>query len=510
MKQGTERSSTVLVWVFAVLAAAITLYQVSRPGFLFGLTSDISSWLGASIRLVHGALPYRDFDLLQPPGFPLLASPFAFLSEAVGTRDALAILRLCTPLLAAGSVLLIGRVVLHRGATAVIVACGIMAFYPAELYTLRAGLLESVVDFFCLAGVVLLFDGDSFSPSWRRILLGGLAFGFAMAVKAPGIIPILVLAVLCASDVRRRLLPFLAGAILGFGVPTFPFFLLAPASFLRDITTAALSSAPGTHQVPVLVRLGDITGVNAVNGSNADIIIASVVIAAIVSAAFVLRPRRPMMLEWFAIAATALAVVAQILPTYYYSNYTAFVTPFLAILLGISLARLFEPPVRWVGVCVAATAIVLLFAEQTITAYNLKTRDIAGVVDAEIPAGACVLSDAPEQLVTTNRFVATAPECNTMIDPEGATLSYGYGSAGAEHLWIVCVERADYIVTTTPFQHWYIPPDAQLRNYVSVNFQLHVVGKELFYVRNGFPYGNVDSSEARAGIGASANRPQPR
>ncbi len=373
MKQGTERSSTVLVWVFAVLAAAITLYQVSRPGFLFGLTSDISSWLGASIRLVHGALPYRDFDLLQPPGFPLLATPFAFLSEAVGTRDALAVLRLCTPLLAAGSVLLIGKIVRHRGASAVIVACGIMAFYPAELYALRSGLLESVVDFFCLAGAALLFDGDSFSPSWRRILLGGLAFGFAMAVKAPGIVPILVLAVLCASDVRRRLLPFLAGAVLGFGVPTLPFFLLAPASFLRDITTAALSSAPGTHRVSVLVRLGDITGINALNGGTEGVLIATVVIVAIVTASFVLRPRRrPAMLEWFAIAAAVLAVIAQLLPAYYFTNYTAFVAPFLGMLLGLSLARLFEPPVRWVGICFAAAAIALLCTEQGIATRNLK------------------------------------------------------------------------------------------------------------------------------------------
>jgi hypothetical protein len=97
-----------------------------------------------------------------------------------------------------------------------------------------------------------------------------------------------------------------------------------------------------------------------------------------------------------------------------------------------------------------------------------------------------------------------------MIDPQGATLSYGYGSAGAEHLWTVCVQRSDYIVTTTPFQHWFIPPDAQLRHYVSVNFELHVVGKELFYVRNGYPYGNAETSEARAGVGALPNRSQQR
>ena len=147
MKRRPVRAGAAIAVVGVVMAAGITLYQLSRPGFLFGITPDISVWLGASIRLIHGALPYRDFDLVQPPGFTLLATPFAALSEWIGTRNALAVLRLCTPLLAAGSVLLIAKVMAHRGR--VIVACGVMAFFPAELYALRSGLLELVVDFFC-------------------------------------------------------------------------------------------------------------------------------------------------------------------------------------------------------------------------------------------------------------------------------------------------------------------------------------------------------------------------
>src|ERR1700694_114828 len=142
MKRPRDRISTVIIAVFAVLAAGITFYQLSRPGFLFGTTPDISAWFGGSVRLVHGALPYRDFDLTQPPGFALLASPFAFLSEVIGTRDALAALRLCTPLLAAANVLLVGKVIRHHGVAAVIAACGVMAFFPAELYAMRSGLLE--------------------------------------------------------------------------------------------------------------------------------------------------------------------------------------------------------------------------------------------------------------------------------------------------------------------------------------------------------------------------------
>src|ERR1700683_5337383 len=101
MKRPADQAISAIVVVGAVLAAGITFYQLSRPGFVFGLTPDISVWIGASIRLLHGPIPYRDFDLVQPPGFTLLATPFAALSEWIGTRNALAVLRLCTPFLAA-------------------------------------------------------------------------------------------------------------------------------------------------------------------------------------------------------------------------------------------------------------------------------------------------------------------------------------------------------------------------------------------------------------------------
>ncbi len=488
MKHEVDRSSTVIIGLFGVLAVGVTLYQVLRPGFLFGLTPDIAAWLGASIRLVHGAIPYRDFDLVQPPGFTLLASPFAFLSEWIGSRDALAALRLCTPLLAAASVLLIGKVVRHRGRAAVIVACGVMALYPAELYALRSGLLESVVDLFCLAGLALVLERDSWSPSRRRVLLGGIAFGIAGAVKSPAIVPVLVLAVLGLSDARHRLLPFLIGVIAGFGIPTLPFFLIAPGAFFRDVVTTALSSIPAGGRVPVAVRLGDITGTSAFGAGETVSIIATLVLVGVVIAAFVARPTRPSTLEWFAIAATALAGVAQLGPAYYFANYTAFVAPFLGLLLGLSLARLVGHVSARIGVWIASAGALLLLTHAVLAIRTSTTADIAGVVDAAVPAGGCTLSDAPSKLVTTNRFVATAPGCNDLIDPEGATLSYGYGSVGALRLWSGMVEHADYLVTSTPFAHWYIPPDARLRAYVAVNFRLHPSGGLLFYVRNGVPY----------------------
>jgi alpha-1,2-mannosyltransferase len=490
-RRPVDRASTAIIVVTAALAAGITLYQLSRPGLLFGITPDISVWIGASIRLVHGALPYRDFDLIQPPGFTLLATPFAALSEWIGTRDALAALRLCTPLLSAGSVILIGGVIRHRGRGALIVACGVMAFFPAEVYALRSGLLESVVDFFCLVGLALVFDGDEFSASRRRLALGGVAFGVAGLVKSPAIVPVLVVLLLCLPEIRRRLIPFLVGVAAGFGVPTLPFFLLAPGAFIRDVLSP-LSYIPVASRVSISTRLGELTGIFAFGGGVIVAIAGTIALIAIVTAAFTLPPRRkPSPLEWFAISATGLAALAQLGPAYYFPQYAAFMAPFLGLLLGISLARLVEHRSPRASLAIATTGAAVLCISQLVAIPGEAAPDIVRLVDAVIPAGACVLSDAPSKLVTTNRFVAAASGCNTMIDPQGATLSYGYGSSDAEHLWTNEVEQADYMVTSTRFAIWDIPPDAALRAYVTANFALVREGGLLFYVRNGFPHGNV-------------------
>ena len=225
-----------------------------------------------------------------------------------------------------------------------------------------------------------------------------------------------------------------------------------------------LLSIPSPYRVPTAARLGAITGTAAFGGGDTVAILATVVIVVIVIAAFVLPPQRPTLLEWFAIVATALGAVAQLGPSYYFENYAAFMAPFMALLLAFALARLLAVRVPRIALVVAAVAVLIVFAnsgehdphfEGGPTSLQLST--------AVVPAGSCTLSDAPSKLVTTNRFVASDPAtCNDMIDPEGATLAYGFGSSGAQQLWTVEVKHADYLVTSTPFANWDIPPKAPL------------------------------------------------
>ena len=489
--QGTPGDhTTTVIAVVALIAAAVTLYQLSRPGSLFGATADISVYLGGSIRLIHGAVPYRDFVYVEPPGFVLLATPVAFLSEVIGTRDALAVLRLSTPLVAAMSVVLVGRLVRHHGVPATLIACGVMALFPAELYALHSVLLEPVLDLCCLGGAALIFERDALAAP-RRLTAGGALFGIAVSVKATAIIPVIVVVVLCLPALRRRVLPVAAGVVAGFAIPTLPFFVAAPAAFYRDVVTSQLGRIPASGRVPLPIRLGDLTGASAFAGGDVVAIASAIVVAGIVGAAFVMSRRRPTPLEWFALGSTVAVGVAQLVPAQYYPHYAAFIAPFLAILLAVSMRRLFAERVRALALAIAGVGVAVLATNQLEVLRGESTPDVVAAVDSIVPAGACATSDAPRNLITTDRFVAAAPGCTNMTDPGGTMLAVSTGPE-ATAVWLAAFEHVDFVVTETPIRQWSIPPQASA--YVLSHFRVVPSERLFIYVRNGFPAGGPRSS----------------
>jgi len=480
------RRTSAVISLAAVLAAAVTLYQLSRPGSLFGTSADVAVYLGGSVRLVHGVLPYRDFVFVQPPGFVLLATPFAFLSELTGTRDALAVLRLCTPLLAAASVVLVGRLVRHRGVAATLIACGVMALFPAQLYALHSVLLEPVLEFFCLVGAVVVFEGDSMSGP-RRTLVAGVAFGFAGTIKVSAILPVLVVAALCLPEVRRRLLPFAGGVIAGFAIPTLPFLIASPGAFIRDVVATQLGRIPSTARVPLPVRLGDLTGASSFASGDAVAIAVAAVLAGLVVGALVASRRWPTRLEWFALDSTVLISVAQLLPAQYYPHYAALVTPFLGVLLGLWVAATRNAGVTRLAAPALAVAVVVALLVNQVSHLNTETSpDVVAAIDSVIPEGGCVTSDAPRNLVTTNRFVSSRPGCTNMTDPNGTALALG-NTAEAAAVWRSAFAHVDYVIVEAPVTTWPIDPVATA--YVADNFRLVRSSGLLIYVRRGVAAG---------------------
>ncbi len=328
-----------------VIALGLRLYDLSRPGYLLGVSEyDDGTDFGSAVRLVHGAVPYRDFVMVQPPGITLIMFPVALATKALGTDVGMAAGRVITVLASAAAVPLAGLLTRHRGLFATLVTCGVLAIYPDSILAARTVLLEPWLVLFCLLGALATFDRDRITDGRRRIFLGGLLFGFAGAVKVWAILPVAVILVLTARRPRQAA-GYAAGVVLGFCVACpavrahrahdllpqrghrpagpqrhrpHPAGVPAPADIRADPHTSQLAT-------PVLVIIG---------------IVLAVLIAAVTVLGSRLAHSPPPALDWFAIGTCALVVAAFLWPADFYYHYAGFLAPFLALVSRSRPSRL--------------------------------------------------------------------------------------------------------------------------------------------------------------------------
>jgi alpha-1,2-mannosyltransferase len=498
------------VIVLATLAGLVLrLYQLSRPGYLLGVTEyDDGTDFGSAIRLVHGALPYRDFIMVQPPGITLLMAPVAAATSSFGTVTGMAVARVFTALASAAAIPLGGLLTRHRGVLAVLVTCGTLAVYPDSMLAARTVLLEPWLVLFCLLGALAVFDGDRPVTGWR-LIWGGAAFGFAGAVKVWAILPVLVILVLTARRPPQAG-RFAAGVAAGFCLPVLPFALLAPVTFYRGVIVAQLLRSD-VQRVPAASRLQDMLGLTHLPvGSTAPLVVTGVavivVVAALMAAGSWLSHRWPPPLDWFAAVTCLLVAAAFLWPADFYEHYAAFLAPFLALSLALPIARMVAVlprqgkrarlgrVTRRAAIAAAAVTLATLAVLQGIAESHLASAVPASELSAAertIPAGACVLTDQVAYTIAINRFAATDPGCSLMVDGVGSdyALSQGHnGLTGAgqtpavEQMWLSAFRAARY-VWLTGMASRRIPWTPPLTAYFRTHFRPLIKGPVWLYVR---------------------------
>ncbi|MBV9838359.1 MAG: DUF2029 domain-containing protein, partial [Solirubrobacterales bacterium] len=252
-----------VILLATALGLGLRLYQLARPGYLFGVTDyDDGVDFGSAVRLVSGAVPYRDFALVQPPGITVLMAPVALLAKASGTQTAFAVARILTACAGAASVLLGGLLVRHRGLLATTVACGVLAVFPAGIVAAHTVLLEPWLVFFCLLGALAAFDRDQLATRTSRLFWGGAAFGVAGAIKVWAIFPVLVILALCwRLRGRRAASVYLGGVVAASGLVVLPFVALAPTAFYHSVIVAQLSRVD-VSRIAIWSRLTSLTGLD--------------------------------------------------------------------------------------------------------------------------------------------------------------------------------------------------------------------------------------------------------
>ena len=508
------RALAAVVIATTLLAVALRLYGLSRPGFLLGINEyDEGTDFGSAIRLAHGALPYRDFIMVHPPGITLLMYPVALATNAIGTDAGLAVARVLTALASAAAVPLAGLLTRRRGLFAVLVTCGVLAIFPDSILAARTVLLEPWLVLFCLLGALALFDGDQVARSTRRLVLAGTLFGFAGAVKVWAILPVVVILVLTARRPRQAAV-FAAGVATGFCVPVLPFALSSPVTFYRSVIVAQLFRND-IVRITQGYRLQQLFGLTHIpQPTTLALVIAGIAIVLIIAALTVLGSRLaggpPPALDWFATGTCALVAVAFLWPADFYYHYAAFFAPFLALVLALPASRLLvalRAVLPTVGVrarlmwlpramtTIAAAVIVVLAGSQVINearSYTSVPPTEIAAVKRLIPPGACVATDQASYTIAIDRFVSTVPRCSLMIDGIGIAyaLSHGRnprtgagGSPAVEAAWMSAFRAATYVWLTLDANRR-IPWTPRLTAYFNSHFVPLTEGPDWLYIRS--------------------------
>jgi len=457
-RKGWLTPVSVAIGACTLLALALRLFLLSRPGYLLGVTEyDDGPYFGSAVNLVHGFLPYRSFVLVQPPGITLLMVPSALLSEATGTATAMATGRILTILASSAGVLLVGLLLRHRGLLTVIVGCGIVAVYPDSVSTARTILVEPWLVLFCLLGALALFDRDRLTTSGKRLFWGGVAFGFAGCVEVWAIFRSSCSwsCSSCGPPGSGGPPSTRAGVAVGFLVPTLPFAALAPKRFYQSLYVAQVAPRAGSTRVPLPARLSDLLGIVGIPPSWLPAhprtliltvtVVLVLVVAVMIVVAWIRLRQGPPPLEWFALATTAVIVVMFMWPDQFHYHFAAFLAPFFAMSIALALSRLLEALGQGQGTSgqpatdglqlwkpaavVAGLAVVVLamfqFSDESHLALHLAP--VPAAVEKIIPKGACVATDQASYLLMANRFSPDQANCPHMLDGLGSDLGFSNG-----------------------------------------------------------------------------------
>jgi alpha-1,2-mannosyltransferase len=462
----TPRLVYAVIGVCTAAAAFLRFYQLTRPGYLLGVTEyDDGVQFGDAARLVSGVIPYRDFVVMQPPGSFLLMAPVAALAKVTGSAWGLAIARLLTAAADTACVALLGLLVRHRGPVAAGIACGIYAVYPDALVAAHTFLLEPWVNLFCLTGALLVFDGDRLTDG-PRLAWAGVAFGFAAAVKLWALIPLAVIGLLVAHR-PRRLGPLAAGVAVGLGAPVLPFLALAPAGLPKDVVISQFIRANVRHLVP-LPRLTNLAGLSLFPHLSTRLAVLALLAAAATMALGYMAAcwagdRLPTTLDWYALAGLVAVTGMLLWPYGYWPHYGAIAGPFIALVLALP-AGLLRPAehgrqiVPLMAICALA---VIVIAALGLRQFATETRlhapaslSRAARAGRLIPPGSCVLSNDPSLTVSAGRFDSATPGCPALVDAYGTLLALTDGRKllatsgqvrSVTALWSAEFARAPYV-----------------------------------------------------------------
>lgn len=450
-----------------------------------GLGYDDGILLGSAIRLIHGDLPYSSFLFLHPPGMSVLMSPIAAVGAIAGSSTALILARVVTALVSIANAVLVASVVRRRGPVASLAAGVLFVLFPLTVNATHTLLLAPYTVLFCLIGTALLFkSGDIASP--RRVLLAGLAFGFACTVELAAI-PVALAAVVVVAVTRRKSALRLTATMVGtFVVVCLPFFAAAPGRFIDDVVVAPFQHEwAGNASVVFKVRqLVGADGISWIGVPNIVVIVGALLLIA-GFAYWVFRSRNDFVVnDWFVVAALVATVAVAMVGGQLYSQQAYLPAAFMSMAAGslvAALAKRFISTQRAALTCLvlagALSAAMMVQAGAHARALLTGSFNPADVIQAAVPDGSCLVTDLTTSAVVADRFTSNSSTCPTMVDPYGEWIArtdqHGLytGTYPTDFVTTFAdkLNRADYVALVAPLSS-YIPWTPELSQWFLSSF----------------------------------------
>ena len=262
---GALAASTWTAWAVVAIAAAGWLLRAFplMQGGAFGYPVDYDEgvYFASSSLLLRGALPYRDFAFVHPPGLLYCLWPAAWLGSVRDPSIGFAAARWLFALIGVASVLLVGRVAMRfAGSACAIAAAVVYATHPLAVSIERGPFLEPVLNLCCL-WLAWIWLAEDDRKRWQA-LAAGTVCGLAISVKLVGAVWLLACVLSTSRQMRRELLAFFAACAISFAVVVGPVSLTAPAEVWRQTISFQLHR-PADGTVAILERLAAIFWLNS-------------------------------------------------------------------------------------------------------------------------------------------------------------------------------------------------------------------------------------------------------
>ncbi|MBT9254430.1 DUF2029 domain-containing protein [Phycicoccus sp. KQZ13P-1] len=397
----------------AVLAVVVRLVPTLMHGGWLGLGRyDDGVYLGISMSLLHGQLPYRDLVMLHPPGVVLALAPFAAIAGPFGDPVALVVGKVVVMLAGGVAAALVTWLIRDRGSAAMWAAGATYAVFVPAVYADSSLTLEALPNLL-LAGALALSVGVH-RPQARQLWAAGALLGVATATKIWGVVPLLVIvAFLWHRDGRAVGGRILLGAVGTVTAVCLPFFAAAPAAMWRMVVLDQLGRPDGNRGLAI--RLPELFGLPRYEGHGGPytqaLTWAVFVIVAAVLVAVVMRTVRARLALPVALllACTAVLVVS---PSHFL-QYGALLAVPLAWCIGAAVGRGWSRRVLVGALAVSATMSLTLGTGRTVAPrFTAAVQAVDG----------CLTTDDPTVLIATDTLSRNLElGCTTWIDVTGTT-----------------------------------------------------------------------------------------